>query len=108
MSKLGDTVTGARVLGTRMAQLQRQHNPEGRMPLMDHLRELRNRVVKIAVALAAGMVLGFVFFHPVWRFIERPLCHAMIRGQTGCNTLGVNKLALNGPLDSFYLWVKVA
>jgi len=69
---------------------------------------LRNRVVKIALALAAGMVLGFVFFHPVWRFIERPLCHAMIRGQTGCNTLGVNQLALNGPLDSFYLWVKVA
>ena len=26
---------------------QRQQNPEGRMPLFDHLRELRNRVVKI-------------------------------------------------------------
>ena len=32
----------------------------------------------------------------------------MIRGHTGCNTLGVNQLILNGPLDSFYLRVKVA
>ncbi len=40
--------------------------------------------------------------------IERPLCAAVIRGQTGCNTLGVNQLALDGPLDPFYLRVKVA
>jgi sec-independent protein translocase protein TatC len=32
----------------------------------------------------------------------------VIRGQTGCRTLGVNQLALTGPLDSFYLRVKVA
>jgi sec-independent protein translocase protein TatC len=44
----------------------------------------------------------------VWRVIERPLCHAVIRGHTGCDTLGVNQLALDGPLDSFYLRVKVA
>jgi sec-independent protein translocase protein TatC len=78
------------------------------MPLFDHLRELRNRVVKMALALVAGMIVGFIFFQPVWRFIERPLCHATIRGETGCNTLGVNQLVLNGPLDAFYLRVKVA
>ena len=32
----------------------------------------------------------------------------MIRGHTGCQTLGVNQLALDGPLDPFYLRVKVA
>ena len=32
----------------------------------------------------------------------------MIRGQTGCNTLGVNQLAVTGPLDAFYLRIKVA
>jgi len=87
---------------------QRQQNPEGRMPLMDHLRELRNRVVKIVLALAAGMALGFVFFNPVWHVIERPLCSATIRGVNGCRTLGVNMPALDGPLDPFYLRVKVA
>jgi sec-independent protein translocase protein TatC len=78
------------------------------MPLLDHLRELRNRVVKMALALAAGMTAGFVFFNHAWHVIERPLCSAAIRGQVGCHTLGVNQLVLNGPLDSFYLRVKVA
>ena len=78
------------------------------MPLTDHLRELRNRVVKIALALAAGMTAGFIFFSQAWRVIERPLCSTAIRGHSGCRTLGVDQLVLNGPLDAFYLRVKVA
>jgi len=108
MAKLPGAVEGARIVGERFVRSQRQQNPEGRMPLMDHLRELRNRVVKIVLALAAGMALGFVFFNPVWHVIERPLCSATIRGVNGCRTLGVNMPALDGPLDPFYLRVKVA
>ena len=108
MAKLPGAVAGARIVGERFVHSQRQQKPEGRMPLMDHLRELRNRVVKMALGLAAGMIAGFVFFTPVWRVIERPLCSTAVRGHTGCATLGVNMLALDGPLDSFYLRVKVA
>ena len=108
MAKLPGAIAGARIVGERFVQSQRQQNPEGRMPLMDHLRELRNRVLKIALGLVAGMTVGFIFFTPVWHFIERPLCSAVIRGHTGCNNLGTNKLVLNGPLDAFYLRVKVA
>jgi sec-independent protein translocase protein TatC len=75
---------------------------------MEHLRELRNRVVKMALALAAGMTAGFVFFNQAWHVIERPLCSATIRGHSGCRTLGVDQLVLSGPLDAFYLRVKVA
>ena len=78
------------------------------MPLMDHIRELRNRVVKMLLALGAAMIVGFIFFTPVWHVIDRPLCAAVIRGHTGCNTLGFNELVFNGPLDPFYLRVKVA
>ena len=108
MAKLPGAIQGARIVGEKFVHAQRQQNPEGRMPLMDHIRELRNRVVKIALALGAGMVVGFIFFTPVWKVIDRPLCAAVIRGHTGCNTLGVNQLALDGPLDPFYLRVKVA
>src|SRR5262249_52219786 len=101
-------LAGARIAGERFVRSRRQHNPEGRMPLLEHLRELRNRVVKIALALAAGMTAGFVFFGPAWHVIERPLCSATIRGHSGCRTLGVDQLVLNGPLDAFYLRVKVA
>jgi sec-independent protein translocase protein TatC len=108
MAKLPGAIQGARIVGQRYVRAQRQQNPDGRMPLMDHIRELRNRVVKMALALAAGMVAGFIFFNPVWKVIERPLCQATVRGQTGCRTLGVNMPALDGPLDPFYLRIKVA
>jgi hypothetical protein len=47
-------IRGARVVGSRYLRMQRQANPDGRMPLMDHLRELRNRVVKIALVILIG------------------------------------------------------
>jgi sec-independent protein translocase protein TatC len=108
MATLPGALAGARIVGERFVRFQRQQNPEGRMALMDHLRELRNRVVKMALALAAGMTAGFIFFSHAWHVIERPLCSATIRGHSGCRTLGVNQLVLNGPLDAFYLRVKVA
>jgi sec-independent protein translocase protein TatC len=108
MTTLPGALAGARIIGERYAHSQRQQNPDGRMPLMDHIRELRNRVVKMALALAAGMTAGFIFFSQAWHVIERPLCSATIRGHSGCHTLGVNQLVLNGPLDAFYLRVKVA
>ena len=110
MTKLPGAIAGARIVGERFVHSQRQDlkNPEGRMPLMDHIRELRNRVVKMALALGAGMTAGFIFFNPAWHVIERPLCSTRIRNQLGCHTLGVNQLVLNGPLDAFYLRVKVA
>src|SRR5580700_9527777 len=108
MAKLPGAIQGARIVGEHFVRSQRQENPEGRMPLMDHIRELRNRVVKMALALGAAMIVGFIFFNPVWHVIERPLCSAVIRGHTGCSTAGINQLILNGPLDSFYLRIKVA
>ncbi len=108
MTKLPGAIAGARIAGERFARSRRQQNPEGRMPLTDHLRELRNRVVKMALALAAGMTAGFIFFTQAWHVIERPLCATAIRGHSGCRTLGVDQLVLTGPLDAFYLRVKVA
>jgi sec-independent protein translocase protein TatC len=107
MATLPGALAGARIVGEHFVHSRRQ-NPDGRMPLLDHIRELRNRVVKMALALAAGMTAGFAFFGQAWHVIERPLCSATIRGHSGCRTLGVNQLVLNGPLDAFYLRVKVA
>lgn len=105
MAKLPGAIQGARIVGEKFVHAQRQQNPEARMPLMDHIRELRNRVVKIALALVAGMVLGYVFFDPIWNFITRPYCRAVGGCHTG--TLG-HTLAASSPLDGFYLHIKVA
>jgi sec-independent protein translocase protein TatC len=104
VAKLPGAIQGARIVGERFVRSQRRENPEGRMPLMEHLRELRNRIVKAALALVAGMVIGLVFFHPIWGFITRPYCRAI----NGCNTSSLgHTLAVTSPLDGFYLHIKV-
>jgi len=77
------------------------------MPLIEHLRELRNRLVKAALALILTMVIGFVFFHPIWQFVTHPFCSASINGRTGCKTVG-DQLVVTGVFDPFMLRVKVA
>jgi sec-independent protein translocase protein TatC len=106
-SKLGDAASGARVAGSRLLAASRKSDSEGRMPLIEHLRELRNRLVKAALALILAMVIGFVFFHPIWQFVTHPFCSASINGRTGCKTVG-DQLVVTGVFDPFMLRVKVA
>ncbi len=105
MANKGGAVAGARVVGEQYARMKRRQNPEGRMPLMEHLRELRNRVVKIALAVIAGAIVAAVFYHQIWNFIQRPYCQAVRYCQT--NAPG-HSLVLNGVMDGFYLHIKVA
>jgi sec-independent protein translocase protein TatC len=104
MAKLGSTVTGARVLGTRFLQSQHEPNPEGRMPLMEHIRELRNRVLKAVAALVIGTGIGLIpqVYDRLWKFVEHPFCQA-----EGCRA-GSPKLIVIGVLDPFMLRIQVA
>jgi sec-independent protein translocase protein TatC len=56
-----------------MATLRRKRNPDGRMSLGDHLRELRRRFVIAALAIAAGSVLGWVEYDWLFNQIMAPL-----------------------------------
>jgi sec-independent protein translocase protein TatC len=105
MASKPSAIRGARVVGERYVSLKRQSNPDGRMPLMDHLRELRNRVVKMAVAILLGAGAAAIFYDQIWNFVQAPYCRAV----TYCkvNQLG-HSLVLNGVMDGFYLHVKVA
>lgn len=105
MTKLGDTVRGARVLSERI----RDSNPEGRMPLMDHIRELRNRLVKICLALLIGTGIGLIpaVFNRVWGVVQQPFCSATINGHHGCRRIG-DQLILQGVFDPFMLRVEIA
>jgi sec-independent protein translocase protein TatC len=106
-SKLGDSVNGARIAGSRLIAASKKNDPEGRMPLIDHLRELRNRLLKAALALVLVMVLGFVFFDQIWSFVSHPFCSAVINGKTGCRRTG-DQLVVSGVFDPFMLRVKIA
>ena len=75
------------------------------MPLFDHLRELRNRVVKISLAIVAGGVVGWVYYNRIWSFMQRPYCQAV--GYCKLNTFG-HSLIYSGVMDGFYLHIKIA
>ncbi len=98
-------VNGARIVGQRYLRSKQQANPEGRMPLFDHLRELRNRVVKISLAIVAGGVVGWVYYNRIWSFMQRPYCQAV--GYCKLNTFG-HSLIYSGVMDGFYLHIKIA
>jgi len=46
--------------------------PGGSMPLLEHLRELRRRMVRGLLAILLGTVLGFVFYEELLRFLTEP------------------------------------
>ena len=102
-------MVGAKVLGQRMLKEHRDANPEGRMPLMDHIRELRSRLIKAVLALLVGMGIGFIpaVFNRTWHFIERPFCAAVINHHHGCHQVG-DSLVINGIFDPFTLRVQMA
>jgi sec-independent protein translocase protein TatC len=77
------------------------------MPLLDHLRELRNRILKIAIAVLAGAIAGWVFYVPIWDFMKVPFCNAMPHGQCAPDVPG-RYLQFFGVLDPFYFKVKIA
>jgi sec-independent protein translocase protein TatC len=47
--------------------------PEKVMTLVDHLTELRSRIVRSVLAVAAGTAIGFYFFKPLRDFLIQPL-----------------------------------
>ena len=105
MASKPSAIRGARVVGERYLRFKRQSSPDGRMPLMDHLRELRNRVVKVALAILAGAAVSWAFYNHIWTFMQRPYCQAV--GYCKVNVVG-HSLILNGVMDGFYLHIKVA
>jgi sec-independent protein translocase protein TatC len=107
MAKLPEAVLGARVAGSRLLDASRKNDAAGRMPLVGHLRELRNRLLKAALALVLAMALGFVFFNPIWHVVSHPFCSAVINGKTGCRTTG-DQLVVSGVFDPFMLRIKIA
>jgi len=78
------------------------------MPLMDHIRELRGRLIKALLGLGAGMAVGWVFFLPIWHFLERPYCNIVINGRRQCHGGFGHTLVVNGVFDAFFLHLKIA
>jgi sec-independent protein translocase protein TatC len=52
---------------------RRPRDPEGRMPLREHLRELRSRLFKAGVAVVLGAVAGWFLYPRVYEALQQPI-----------------------------------
>ena len=57
-------------------------------PLIEHLTELRSRLIKSVLAFLVGMVVCFTIWNSIFNFLTYPLCSAMMeRGQEDCGLI---------------------
>jgi sec-independent protein translocase protein TatC len=96
---------------TRMLRRRaRPANPEGRMSVLDHLRELRRRLIIVMVIVAAGAVLGWILYNPLLSILKEPYCRVDFHHRLGAlnQTPEQCKLQFRAPLDGFTIRLKVS
>lgn len=71
----------------------------GRMSFLDHLDELRRRLVAAALSLAFGTLVAIFFIDRIFTFIMRPLYEKLPEG---------SKLIYTEPTEAFFLKLKIA
>ncbi len=62
-----------------MATIESTASPE-KMSFLEHLDELRKRILRVIVSLAVAFVVCFVFSTQIWDFLMRPMQMAMPEG----------------------------
>ncbi|MCB1400925.1 MAG: twin-arginine translocase subunit TatC, partial [Rhodobacteraceae bacterium] len=93
-------------------------------PLIEHLAELRQRLIWSALAFIVAMVICFTVWNPIFNFLTSPLCSAMAeRGHPDCGLILIRLqegffvainisllggFALSFPVIAYQLWRFVA
>ncbi len=92
-------------------------------PLIEHLTELRTRLINSAVAFIIGMIICFTVWNPIFNFLTQPLCHARAAMGDDCGLILIKLqegffvavsisllggLILSFPYISYQMWRFVA
>lgn len=84
------------------------------MTLFEHLAELRNRLIKSALAVAVGAVICFIFYGPIFRVLVEPYCASLSDAAKLAASASVGdpeagcKLVARDPLEGFGVRMTVA
>lgn len=78
------------------------------MSVIDHLRELRNRLIVSLLIIAVGATLAFFFYDPILGFLKHPYCELPYQKRfPGTEDSGCT-LVFTGVLDGFTARLKVS
>ncbi len=93
-------------------------------PLIEHLAELRQRLIYSVLAFIIGMIICFTIWNPIFDFLTHPLCSALaVRGHSDCGLILIKLqegffvaisisllggLVLSFPIIGFQMWRFVA
>ena len=96
---------------------------DSKAPLVEHLAELRLRLIHCIVAFLVGMIMSFAFWNPIFNFLTQPVCNALDLREQACGLILIKLqegffvaiqisllggLILSFPYISFQLWRFVA
>lgn len=56
-------------------------------PLIEHLAELRQRLINSAIAFVIAMILCFTVWNPIYNFLTKPLCDALATSSQECSLI---------------------
>lgn len=71
-------------------------------PLIEHLAELRNRLIHCVVAFLVGMVICFTVATPIFNFLTAPLCQVLSERGQDCGLIFIS------PQEGFFVAIKVS
>ncbi|MGI5453291.1 twin-arginine translocase subunit TatC [Streptomyces sp. CA-249302] len=93
----------------------KEKDPEGRMPLADHLRELRNRLAKAMLAIVVVTAVAAFFYNDIINIITKPVLDSVGCSQTFEQLQNSHQksqqcaqITINGLLTPFTLALKVS
>ena len=95
---------------TRSLRRSAKANPEGRMSIMDHLRELRRRMIVVMIIVSLGAIVGWLVYNPLLAILKQPYCNIPYEHRLGALNQSAEqcKLLFRAPLDGFTIRLKVS
>ena len=75
------------------------------MTLVEHIRELRKRLMRACLAILVGAILGYLVAPRIQVYLTDPYCHVLLANNPGTGKCQFN---MTGPLDQFMLNLKIA